>query len=145
MLITSKQLSEFEKGQIVAKNDIVKKLYQHHSLFDVFLDHYELKIRRNYHRIISRLEPKKRLCATLSRSVGRGTNTAASYRSCIPLSGRTSAGRAGCGADLAECVSVAGFFLRPQGAFPSGYYPRRGGGNRPAPEAPLIRGMSTGP
>ena len=34
----------------------------------------------------------------------------------IQLWGRISAGRAGCGADLAGCVSVAGFFLRPQGA-----------------------------
>ena len=69
---------------------------------------------------------RKRPCATLSRSVERGTNTAASYRSSfllIQLSGLTSAGRAGCGADLAECVSIAGFFLRPQGAFPPGYYP----------------------
>ena len=69
--------------------------------------------------------PKKRPCATLSRSVGRGTNTAASYRSSfllIQLSGRISAGRAGCGSDLAGCVSVAGFFLRPQGTFPLGYY-----------------------
>ena len=68
-----------------------------------------------------------------------------SYRSCIKLSGRTSAGRAGSGADLAECVSVAGFFLRPQGAFPPGYYPLRGVFDRPAPGAPLIRGMATGP
>ena len=48
----------------------------------------------------------------------------ASHRSSllIQLSSRTSADRAGCGADLAGCVSVAGFFLRPQGAFPPGYY-----------------------
>ena len=67
----------------------------------------------------------------------------------IQLSGRISVGRAGCGADLAGCVSVAGFFLRPQGAFPPGYYPLRGVGlgwvDRPAPEASLIRGMPTGP
>ena len=48
------------------------------------------------------------------------------------------------GADLAECVSVPGDFLRPQGPFPPGYYSLRGGWvNRPASEAPLIRGMPT--
>ena len=37
-------------------------------------------------------------------------------------------------------------FLRPQGAFPPGFYLlREGWVNRPAPEAPLIRGMPTGP
>ena len=34
------------------------------------------------------------------------------------MSGRTLAGRAGSGVDLAECVSVAGLFLRPQGPSP---------------------------
>ena len=41
----------------------------------------------------------------------------------IQLSGRTSTGRAGCGPDLAGYVSVAGFFLRPQGAFPHAITP----------------------
>ena len=53
---------------------------------------------------------------------------AASYRSSfllIQLSGSTSAGCAGRGADLAGCVSVAGFFLRPQGAFPQAITPFR--------------------
>ena len=37
-------------------------------------------------------------------------------------------------------------FLRPQGAFLPGFYSLRGGWvNRLAPEAPLIRGMPTGP
>ena len=44
------------------------------------------------------------------------------------------------------CVSVPGDFLRPQGAFPPGFYLlREGWVHRPAPEAPLIRGMPTGP
>ena len=38
------------------------------------------------------------------------------------------------------------FILRSQGAFPPGFYlPREGWVYRPAPEAPLIRGMPTGP
>ena len=45
-----------------------------------------------------------------------------------------------------ECVSVPGDFLRPQGAFSPGYYSlQEGWVNHPAPEAPLIRGMPTGP
>ena len=37
-------------------------------------------------------------------------------------------------------------FLRPQGAFPPGFYSLRGGwADRPAPEAPLIKGMPTAP
>ena len=37
-------------------------------------------------------------------------------------------------------------FLWPQGAFPPGYYPLRGGGvDHPAPEASLTRGMPKGP
>ena len=48
--------------------------------------------------------------------------------------------------DLAECVSVPGDFLLPQRAFPPGFYSLRVDWvNRPAPEAPLIRGMPTGP
>ena len=47
----------------------------------------------------------------------------ASYRSCIQLSGRTSAGCAGWGTDLAGCVSVAGFFPTASGGLPHpGYY-----------------------
>ena len=49
-----------------------------------------------------------------------------------------------CGTDLAECVSVLGDFLRSQGAFLPGFYHLRGS-HRPAPGAPLIRGMPTGP
>ena len=41
----------------------------------------------------------------------------------LHVSGSTSAGRVICGTHLAECVSVPGDFLRPQGAFPSGFYP----------------------
>ena len=64
----------------------------------------------------------------------------------LHVSGSTSAGRVICGTDLAEYVSVPVDFLRPQGAFPSGFYLLREGlVNRPAPEAPLIRGMPTGP
>ena len=38
------------------------------------------------------------------------------------------------------------FILRSQGAFPPGFYLlREGWVYRPAPEAPLIRGMPTGP
>ena len=54
----------------------------------------------------------------------------------IQLSGLTSDGRAGCDADLAGCVSVAGFFLRPQGAFPPGYYLLHGGWSSGAWGAP---------
>ena len=60
--------------------------------------------------------------------------------------GSTLAGCAGSGAFLAGYVSVHGDFLRPQEAFPPGFYSLRGGWvNRPAPEAPLIRGMPTVP
>ena len=64
----------------------------------------------------------------------------------LHVSGSTSAGRVICGMDLAECVSVPGDFLRPRGAFPPVFYLlREGWVNRPAPEAPIIRGMPTGP
>ena len=64
----------------------------------------------------------------------------------LQVSGSTSASRVICGTDLAECVSVPGDFFRPQGAFPPGFYLfREGWVNRPAPEAPQIRGMPTGP
>ena len=64
----------------------------------------------------------------------------------LRVSGSTSAGRVILRTDLAECVSVPGDFLRSQGAFPPGFYLlREGWVNRPAPEAPLIRGMPTGP
>ena len=43
------------------------------------------------------------------------------------MSGSTSTGRVICGTDLAECVSVPGDFLRPQGAFPQAFTPFRGG------------------
>ena len=60
--------------------------------------------------------------------------------------GSTSTGRVVWGTDLAECVSVPGDFLRPLGTFLPGYYPLRGDWvDRPASEAPLIRGMPTGP
>ena len=91
--------------------------------------------------------PKKRPCAIHARKVGRASNTADQSRSePFQLPGSTSAGRVICGTDLAECVSVPGDFLRPQGAFPPGFYLlREGWVHRPAPEAPLIRGMPTGP
>ena len=64
----------------------------------------------------------------------------------LQVSGSTSAGRVICGTDLAGCVSVPGDFLRPQGAFPPGFYLlREGWVHCPAPEAPLTRGMPKGP
>ena len=92
-------------------------------------------------------------CATLARWVGRSTNTTADHFSrgpnhfsdrlildCTSPGARLRFGRPCCrGTDLAECVSVPGEFLRPQGAFPPGFYSlREGWVNRPAPEAPLI-------
>ena len=66
--------------------------------------------------------PKKRPCAIHARKVGRASNTADHYRSePLQVSGSTSAGRVICGTDLAECVSVPGDFLRPQGAFPQAF------------------------
>ena len=62
----------------------------------------------------------------------------------LQLPGSTSAGRVICGTNLAECISAPGDFIRPQGAFPPGFYPLRWG-HRSAPEAALIRGMPTGP
>ena len=48
--------------------------------------------------------------------------TADQYRSePLQLPGSASAGRVICGTDLAECVSVPGDFLRPQGAFPQAF------------------------
>ena len=41
----------------------------------------------------------------------------------LQLLGSTLPGRVYCGTDLAECVSAPGDFLRPQGAFPPGFYP----------------------
>ena len=59
----------------------------------------------------------------------------------LKVSGSTSTGRVICGTDLAECVSVPGDFLQPQGAFYSlrgvGFIARR-------LRAPLIRGMPDG-
>ena len=60
----------------------------------------------------------------------------------LQVSGSTSAGRVICGTDLAECVSVPGDLLRPQRAFPPGFYPFGGWVHCPAS---LIRGMPTGP
>ena len=66
-------------------------------------------------------------------------------RTPLQVSGSTSAGRVICGTDLAKCVSVPGDFLRPQGAFPPGFYLlREGWVHCPAPEAPLTRGMPKG-
>ena len=91
--------------------------------------------------------PKKRPCAIHARKVGRASNTADHSRSePLQVSGSTSAGRVICGTDLAGCVSVPGDFLRPQGAFPPGFYLlREGWVHCPAPEAPLTRGMPKGP
>ena len=59
------------------------------------------------------------------------------YRSApLQVPGSTSVGRVICGMDLAECVSKAGDFLRPQGAFPPGFYPLRGGSSHGAWGAP---------
>ena len=90
---------------------------------------------------------QKRPCAIHARKVGRASNTAdQSLSEPLQVSGSASAGRVICGTDLAECVSVPGDLLRPQGAFPPGFYLlREGWVNRPAPEAPLIRGMLTRP
>ena len=41
----------------------------------------------------------------------------------LQVSGSASAGRVICGTDPAKCVSVPGDFLRPQVAFPPGFYP----------------------
>ena len=91
--------------------------------------------------------PKKRPCAIHARKVGRASNTADQSRSePLQVSGSASAGRVICGTDLAKCVSVPGDFLRPQGAFPPGFYLlREGWVHCPAPEAPLTRGMPRGP
>ena len=98
--------------------------------------------------------PKKRPFATLARKVGRATNTpvqiilATDWFRSAPLQvlGSISVGRVVWFADLGECVSVPGDFLRPQRAFPPGFHSLRGGWvNRPAPEALLIRGKPTGP
>ena len=74
---------------------------------------------------------------------------AASYRSShlIQLSGRTSVGRAGSGADLAGCGSLTEIFPSASGGLPPRLLPPFEGGwvNCPASEAPLKRGMPTGP
>ena len=90
---------------------------------------------------------QKRPCAIHARKVGRASNTADHSRSePLQVSGSASAGRVICGTDLAKCVSVPGDFLRPQGAIPPGFYLlREGWVHCPAPEAPLTRGMPTGP
>ena len=64
----------------------------------------------------------------------------------LQVLGSTLAGRV-IGTRFGQSVCrVPGDFLRPQEAFPTGYYSlRRGWVNCPAPEAPLIRGMLTGP
>ena len=46
----------------------------------------------------------------------------------LQVSGSTSAGRVICGTDLAECVSIPGDFLRPQGALPPRLLPPFDGG-----------------
>ena len=59
-------------------------------------------------------------CAvSLSRSKSGGCNNTAP----LQLLGCTSAGRAGCDTDLAECVSAVGDFIRPQGAIPQAFSP----------------------
>ena len=72
--------------------------------------------------------PKKRPCAIHARKVGRASNTADQSRSePLQLPGSASADRVICDTDLAECVSVPGDFLRPQGAFHPGFYLLRDG------------------
>ena len=68
-------------------------------------------------------------------------------RNGIQLPGGTSVGRAGGGTDLAGCSSVAEDFPSASGDLPPRLLPPFEGGwvYRPAPEAPLIRGMPTGP
>ena len=63
------------------------------------------------------------------------------------LQASISVGRAGGGTDLAGCGSVTGIFSFGSGGLPPRLLPPFEGGwvNRQAPEAPLIRGMSTGP
>ena len=82
---------------------------------------------------------KKSPCTTLSRSVGRGTNTTASYRSSfllIQLLGRISVGRAGCGTDLAGCVSGSWIFPTASGGLPPRLLPLLGGWSHGAWGAP---------
>ena len=58
-----------------------------------------------------------------SRSLSRSKSGGCNNTAFLLLLGSTSAGRAGYGTDLAECVSIAGDFLRPQGAFPQAFTP----------------------
>ena len=79
--------------------------------------------------------------------IGWGEQQIPQYRNTAPiqLSGRTSACRVYCGTDLTECVSAAGYFLRPTGGLPPKLLPTSGGWVYClVPEAPLIRGMPTG-
>ena len=84
--------------------------------------------------VITRLFPHNELVhmphIAVATKPGQTTRwRAASYRSSfllIQLSGRILVGRAGCGADVAGCVLVAGFFPR--------LLPPSGWGDRPAPE-----------
>ena len=93
-------------------------------------------------RLCARSYPKKGLVPYMPVRWGVHSNTADQSRSAhIHVPGSTSAGCVICSTDLTECVSVLGDFLQPQG-----FYPLRGCCvYRPAPEAPLIRGMPTGP
>ena len=72
--------------------------YLHHGLFQHYITMWDNALRKQYR------------------------NTALLY-----LLGRTSAGHACCGTDLAECVPATGDFLRPQaGDIPQAFIPFRG-------------------
>ena len=62
----------------------------------------------------------------------------------LQVMGSASASRVICGTDLAECVSVPGYFLRSQGAFPPGFYPLRGGGSSPGAWGAPNKGNTNG-
>ena len=97
-------------------------------------------------RPCARTHQKKALCHTFT--FGGAWNK---YRSnccntaLLQWLGRTSAGSAGCGTDLAVCVSAAGDFLRPQGAVPPDFYLLDRWVYGLDPEVPLIRGIPTEP
>ena len=67
------------------------------------------------------------------------------YRSVpLQLPGNTSAGRVICGTDLAECVSVPGDFLRPQGPSPLPFTPFEGLGSSPGARGAPNKGNADG-
>ena len=87
---------------------------------------------------------QKRSCAIHARKVGRASNTAVFCWFSCRVTLRPAVLAVG---QIWPGVSrQLDKFLRPQGAFPSGFYSLQGGWvNCPAPEAPLIWGIPTGP